>query len=89
MLTRRFLHAAFLLLTPLAWYASRMIPPWSNNFAFVVLKPTLPGELHPWLVDDHGTIVPDESWILARYARRSSGNGQDRMTNDEAAAQPR
>ncbi len=67
MLTRRILAAVFLALTPLAWCATRLFPRLSNNFAFVVLKPNLPDDLHPWLTAEGGRIALNASWLAARY----------------------
>jgi ubiquinone/menaquinone biosynthesis C-methylase UbiE len=67
MMTSRVLHAIFLLFNPLAQCLAALLPQWCNNFAFVVLKPKLPDELHPWLTTGDGAIVPDLAWLASRY----------------------
>ncbi len=42
-------------------------PKQSNNFAALVLKPELPGALHPWLRQEGDDIRPDSEWVDARY----------------------
>jgi ubiquinone/menaquinone biosynthesis C-methylase UbiE len=46
----------------------RVLPKQSNGFAFVVQKPQLPRDLHPWLVmrADHVDVRPE--WMNERYA---------------------
>ena len=45
------------------------MPRQSNNFAALVLKPELPGELHPWLDQDGDGIKVKDGWIDQRYGR--------------------
>ena len=48
-------------------------PRQGNNFAALIRKPRLPGELHPWLrPDDAGGVRLDSSWVRARYGRSNS-----------------
>ena len=56
-----------MLLTPLVQCISYVFPQVSNNFAFVVLKPRLPDDLHPWLMRDNGRIAINKAWIEQRY----------------------
>lgn len=42
-------------------------PKQCNNFAAVVLKPELPADLHPWLVQDGEKIKMKDDWLTARY----------------------
>lgn len=44
-------------------------PKQSNNFAALVLKPELPGALHPWLRQDGEAIELNEEWLAGRYSR--------------------
>lgn len=67
MMTGRLLDAAFLALCPFAHALAWMFPSLSNNFAFLVLKPRQPEDLHPWLTSDHGTIQLNRTWIAARH----------------------
>jgi SAM-dependent methyltransferase len=43
------------------------LPRQSNNFAALILKPELPGQLHPWLRQDGQTIRLNDQWVAARY----------------------
>jgi ubiquinone/menaquinone biosynthesis C-methylase UbiE len=76
MLTRRILDTVFLALTPAAWCATRLFPRLSNNFAFVVLKPNLPDDLHPWLTAEGGRIAPNASWLATRYRPPAPAGGK-------------
>ena len=69
MKTRRLLDVAFVLLAPLVRGVSYVFPQVSNNFAFVVLKPSLPDDLHPWLTRDNGSIAINKAWIEQRYRK--------------------
>jgi SAM-dependent methyltransferase len=44
-------------------------PRQSNNFAALIRKPDLPGDLHPWLRHDDTGIHLDERWVRSRYGR--------------------
>lgn len=44
-------------------------PKQSNNFAALVLKPSLPTALHPWLHHDGEAIRLNQRWLTARYRR--------------------
>jgi hypothetical protein len=38
----------------------------ANNMAVAILKPRLPGELHPWLEVDGTEIVLNSDWVETR-----------------------
>lgn len=59
------LLAAYPLLRLLTWIAPRE----SNNFAFAILKPELPQQIHPWLRCDGGEITINRHWVEAIYGR--------------------
>lgn len=44
-------------------------PRQSNNFAALIRKPDLPGDLHPWLRHDETGVHLDERWVQSRYGR--------------------
>jgi ubiquinone/menaquinone biosynthesis C-methylase UbiE len=67
MMAGRLLDAVYLALAPLAHGVTRVFPSLSNNFAFVVLKPRQPDDLHPWLALDHGRVEINKAWIAQRY----------------------
>ena len=69
MMTGRLLDGAFRLLGPLARCLTAIFPRASNNFAFVVIKPTLPDDLHPWLRRKNGRVEVDANWLLRRYGQ--------------------
>ena len=52
---------------PFLRLASLLMPRLANNFAFVVEKPSLPADLHPWLAIRDGGVVLDRAWVRARY----------------------
>lgn len=60
---RRLLGRALWLAQPAARVVGRLLPGQANLFAFVVLKPQLPGDLQPWLRLDEKGLAPDEGWI--------------------------
>jgi hypothetical protein len=62
-----FLRRALKVIELPAKLVSRAFPRASNNFAFVVLKPGVPGELHPWLKQAGDRIELDEDWVRRRY----------------------
>jgi SAM-dependent methyltransferase len=43
-------------------------PKQGNSFAALVLKPTLPLALHPWLRQEGDAIRVDQRWLSGRYA---------------------
>ncbi len=45
---------------------TRVFPSQGNLFAFVVSKPQLPADLHPWLRQDGEQVVPDADWLRRR-----------------------
>ncbi|GAA1840630.1 sugar transferase [Asanoa iriomotensis] len=45
-------------------------PRQSNNFAALVLKPDLPGALHPWLRHDGKGFILDDEWMTSRYSHQ-------------------
>ena len=48
---------------PLLRAITRIVPRQANLFAFAVVKPTLPDDLHPWLRLQKGEVVADVDWI--------------------------
>lgn len=60
-------YYAVALARPLLKAFEVVFPRQSNNFAALVLKPNLPGDLHPWLRQDNGAVELDESWLDRRY----------------------
>ena len=67
MMTCRLLDTAFAVLSPVIHGVSYLFPRLSNNFAFVVLKPKLPDDLHPWLGKNGDDIAINEKWVHERY----------------------
>jgi SAM-dependent methyltransferase len=65
----KIVYPAVLLALPLFKAIEVLTPKQSNNFAAVVLKPSLPDELHPWLAWDEGTLKPNRQWLSRRYHR--------------------
>jgi len=63
-------YLAMKLLSPLVEALGRRFPQMSNNFAVVILKPTLPDELFPWLRPGDRAIGVDEEWFASRYSRQ-------------------
>jgi SAM-dependent methyltransferase len=55
-------------LEPALDLAVRVFPGQANLFAFVILKPRLPGDLQPWIRLEQGAPVPDEAWIRRTIA---------------------
>lgn len=51
----------------------RAFPSQANLFAFVVAKPSLPGDLQDWMCLDGDEPVPDEAWIRARVSSPDEG----------------
>ena len=46
---------------------SKLVPGLSNNFAAVILKPTLPRDLLPWLRWDGGQARLNAGWLREKY----------------------
>jgi len=46
-----------------------LFPKQANGFAFVVLKPRVPLDLHPWMRFDGTSLALNEEWIRARYGQ--------------------
>lgn len=63
---RAFYHTVRLA-RPALHLLERAFPKQSNNFAAIVLKPELPGALHPWLRQDGDAIRLNERWLADRY----------------------
>jgi SAM-dependent methyltransferase len=51
---------------PVVTAITRAFPSQGNLFAFVVLKPRLPADLHPWLRQEGAEVVPDAEWMRRR-----------------------
>jgi ubiquinone/menaquinone biosynthesis C-methylase UbiE len=69
MLSSRALDWVFRLFTPLGNLITAVYPRAANNFAFVVLKPSLPDGLHPWLADHDGVVELNTDWVMDHYSR--------------------
>ncbi|MBN2476310.1 MAG: class I SAM-dependent methyltransferase [Pirellulales bacterium] len=80
MMTHRLLDAAYLLLSPLARCLTWVFPRWSNNFAFMVLKPGCQDDLHPWLTAEGGTIALNAAWVRRRYGAAPDAARQETQT---------
>lgn len=52
-----------LLAYPIYRAISFIIPALCTNLAFVVLKPRIPEDLHPWVKHDDGRLVPNIDWM--------------------------
>lgn len=61
------LFLALCVATPLMWLFNRLLPGQGNVMAFVVLKPRLPVDLHPWLRHHEGRVELDPTWIKRAY----------------------
>jgi ubiquinone/menaquinone biosynthesis C-methylase UbiE len=61
--------------TPVLGAVAKAFPSQANLFAFCVLKPELPRDLHPWLRSDGEAIVPNESWLRARLRPKEPARG--------------
>jgi SAM-dependent methyltransferase len=62
----RLAAAAVRAAAPVVAAIARVFPSQGNLFAFVVLKPQLPGDLFPWLRQEGGKVVPDAAWMGRR-----------------------
>jgi ubiquinone/menaquinone biosynthesis C-methylase UbiE len=51
---------------PVVAAIARAFPSQGNLFAFAVLKPELPADLHPWLRLDGEEVVPNADWMRKR-----------------------
>lgn len=58
----------FRALAPLAAFFGWVFPSECNNFAFVVLKPSVPEDLHPWLDWSDGQAALKKGWIERSYS---------------------
>jgi len=67
----RLLYHAVRLAQPALKVVEACAPRQSNNFAALVLKPDLPGALHPWLRQEGDGVRLDTDWVSARYGRSS------------------
>lgn len=47
-------------------------PKQANGFAFVVLKPQLPQDLHPWLESKSGQMLPNQEWMTKQYGSQKN-----------------
>jgi len=60
-------------LEPALGLVVKVFPSQANLFAFVVLKPDLPGDLQPWMRLEHGAPVTNETWIRSTIATPHRG----------------
>jgi SAM-dependent methyltransferase len=65
---RRHVARALRTIQPAARGLARILPRQANLFAFAILKPELPRDLHPWLRLDERGPAPNEEWIRRRLA---------------------
>jgi len=66
-LNKPLLRLALRAFNPMTRLYQLVFPRQCNNFAFVVLRPDLPDDLHPWLTQENGEIQIDKSWIADRF----------------------
>jgi len=69
MLNNKALLAIYGLLAPVAWVFGKIFRRECNNFAFVVEKPGIPSDLHPWLEQSESRVQLNEHWMRERYAK--------------------
>lgn len=69
MLKNRLYLAAATALIPVVKVTSLVFPRICNNFAFMVLKPTLPRDLFPWLTLSDGKPALNREWVTAKYKK--------------------
>lgn len=67
MMNNPLLRIALRVVNPMSRLFSLALPRQCNNFAFVVLRPGLPDDLHPWLTREDGEIQVNKAWIAERY----------------------
>jgi len=63
-------HLFYLLvrtLLPLVKLFTALVPKQANGFAFIVLKPRVPEDLHPWLGLEEQQITINKNWATAQY----------------------
>ncbi len=65
------------LLVPIFWVCNIVCPRLGNNFAAVVLKPTLPGDLFPWLTATGDGVLINQEWMQTRYKHAASRGESD------------
>ena len=54
-------------LRPVVRMFFRLFPALGNRFAFVVLKPRIPEDLHPWVLQSNGRLELNRPWAEARF----------------------
>jgi len=67
MLKSRLLVGAVVVALPVVKLVSALFPKVCNNFAFLVLKPSVPEDLFPWLTASGDTVALNEAWLTERY----------------------
>jgi ubiquinone/menaquinone biosynthesis C-methylase UbiE len=65
------LMIALAIATPVAKLVSLVFPTLSNNFAFAVVKPRVPEDLHAWLKAGERGPEIDREYLARRYRRRA------------------
>ena len=68
-LKNRLVLGAVVVSLPLVKPLSALFPKVCNNFAFMVVKPSVPGDLFPWLTVSGGSIAVNEAWLTERYKK--------------------
>jgi SAM-dependent methyltransferase len=69
LLKNRLVFGAVVASLPLVKLISALFPKVCNNFAFMVVKPSVPGDLFPWLTVSGGSITVNEAWLTERYKK--------------------
>ena len=54
-------------LLPLVKLFIALFPKQANGFAYIVLKPRMPEDLHPWLDIEEQQIAINKNWAIAQY----------------------
>ena len=60
----------------------RAFPRLGNLFAFAVLKPRLPEELHPWVLQQNGSFTLNRPWVEQRFGPGPKVVPAKKATND-------
>ena len=53
---------------PFLKLATWLVPKQCNSFAFAVIKPRIPEDLHPWILQQNGELKVNQAWLKQRYS---------------------